>query len=164
MTTIYYPDSKKQLSFKENNTLKIFLAGSIEMDKAKPWQEMLCKAIENKYPTTDISIFNPRRKNWDNTIEQKKSNPKFNYQVNWEAEHLERADVVLFFFQGDTISPISLFELGLTINSGKQWVIVYCEDEYFRKGNIDIYIERYNAIAVSSFEGLVSKLEPFITS
>lgn len=89
----------------------IFLAGSIEMGVAINWQDQLIGELCRL--DTHYQIFNPRRDNWDSSWEQDKSNPQFNEQVNWELRALEQCDLIAFYFDPDTKSPISLLELGV---------------------------------------------------
>jgi len=57
----------------------IFLAGSIEMGVAEDWQSLL----EKKLSEYEVTIFNPRRDDWDSSRKQDQSDPQFNHQVNW---------------------------------------------------------------------------------
>src|SRR6478609_8062091 len=114
----------------------IFLAGSIEMDKAINWQKICEEKLSNKF-----ILFNPRRESWDNSWEQTIDNLQFNEQVSWELDALEKADIILMFFAANTKSPISLLEFGLYARSGKLKVIV--EEGFWRKGNIDIVCQKY---------------------
>ncbi len=127
----------------------VFLAGSIEQDKAENWQ----KYIEIKLNNTDITILNPRRDSWNANWEQNIENPEFNQQVNWELESLEKADLILMYFAPNTKSPISLLELGLFAKSGK--MIVCCPKGFWRKGNVDIVCQRYNIMQVEKLDELV---------
>ena len=123
---------------------KIFLAGSIEMGKAVEWQQKVIMDAQNtmkKYRGT-LSIFNPRRDDWDSTWEQKIENPHFFQQVTWELDRIKDSDAVLFYFQPGTQSPISLMELGEV--KKKKDILVVCPDGFWRKGNVDIYCQRYN--------------------
>ncbi|WP_163409961.1 nucleoside 2-deoxyribosyltransferase domain-containing protein [Flavobacterium ajazii] len=114
----------------------IFLAGSIEMDKAVNWQLHCEEQLQDKY-----IIFNPRRNEWDGSWLQTIENDNFKEQVNWELNALEKADIIIMFFVGNTMSPISLLEFGLYAQSNKMKVVV--EEGFWRKGNIDVVCERY---------------------
>jgi hypothetical protein len=109
----------------------VFLAGSIEQDKAEPWQDFIIQKLGNK----NITIFNPRRKEWDNTWKEDITNPIFYEQVNWELEALEKAALIAMYFDPKTKSPVSLLELGLFAKSGK--LVVCCPTGYWKKGNVD---------------------------
>jgi len=127
----------------------IFLAGSIEQDRAARWQDEVIEKLKD-YPCT---ILNPRRANWDDSWEQRIENFYFNEQVNWELDALEMADVILMYFDPNTKSPISLLELGLFAKSGK--LIVCCPEGFWRKGNVDIICQRYGIEQVGNLEEAV---------
>lgn len=111
----------------------IFLAGSIEMGKAEDWQSY----AERELRGFDV-IFNPRRDDWDLSMIQSKDNPQFREQVDWELFHITNADVVLFNFDGNTKSPITLLELGIILGRNMQDIYVVCPENFYRKGNVDI--------------------------
>lgn len=129
----------------DEDHVKVFLAGSIEMDNAKMWQEAAIKAL----PRFNIDIYNPRRESWDSSWEQSLNSEYFYNQVTWELDHLDAADIVYMYFDPNTKSPISLLELGLYAPSGK--MIVCCPNEFWRKGNVDIVCQRYNIPVFTDF-------------
>ena len=114
----------------------IFLAGSIEMGKATDWQKEVAEALDEH----DGLILNPRREKWNSKWIQRMSNPQFRRQVEWELKALEGVDIIFFYFVPETISPISLLELGLFKD---KTVIVCCPNGYWRKGNIEIVCKKY---------------------
>ena len=117
--------------------INIFLAGSIEMGSAEPWQDEIVKMFSH-----DVIFYNPRRVDWDSTWFE--SSDQFKQQVNWELDMLSDADVILLYFDPSTKSPISLLELGLFARSEK--LIVCCPDGFWRKGNVKIVCERFGAM------------------
>ena len=127
----------------------VFLAGSIEMGKAEDWQAAFYEACCN----TPITFLNPRRDNWDSTWEQRKENPNFRGQVEWELDGLEQAAMIVFYFAPDTLAPVTLAEFGLFAQSGK--AIVCCPEGYWRKGNVDIMCERYGVQQVDTLSELI---------
>ena len=129
------PDNIAKRNFKYSS---LFLAGSIEMGKAENWQSK----VEEYFRNYQINIFNPRRDDWDNSWKQDISNPHFYQQVDWELNALEIADVILMHFESNTMSPISLFELGLFARSKK--IIVSCRNDFYRRGNVEIVCQKYN--------------------
>ncbi len=131
----------------------IFLGGSIEMGIAENWQEKLI----NEFRDTDLRFLNPRRDDWDSSWKQEISNPQFNEQVNWELDALEFADLIVFYFDPNTKSPITLMELGLFAKSGK--VIVCCPDGFWRKGNVEIVCTKYRITFVNEFNDLVKEIK-----
>jgi hypothetical protein len=104
MTKILYPPERQYVYLGET----VFLAGSIEMGTADNWQDKAEKMLDR---FVDV-IYNPRRKDWDPNWEQSFDNPKFFEQVNWELDYIEVADHVIFYFDPNTKSPITLMELG----------------------------------------------------
>ena len=136
-----------------DKSIKIFLAGSIEMGKAEDWQAEIPKLFKDRQ---NLVFFNPRRDDWDSSWEQKASNPQFNYQVNWELDHLDEADLIFMYFSPETKSPISLLELGLYANLEK--MIVCCPDSFYRKGNVDIVCSRFNIPVYNTMEAAVGRL------
>ena len=137
----------------KNNELTVFLGGSIEMGLAEPWQERLVKQFED----TDLYFLNPRRDDWDSSWVQEASNPQFSQQVNWELDALAYSDLVVFYFDPNTKSPITLMELGLF--AIKDNVIVCCPDGFWRKGNVEIVCQRYGITLVNTFDELVNEVK-----
>lgn len=129
---------------------KIFLAGSIEMGKANNWQT---KVEEHFKDRNGIVLFNPRRDDWDSSWEQSINNAQFYTQVRWELDHLESSDDIIMHFEPNTMSPISLLELGLYADSGK--LLVSCPDGFWRKGNVEIVCEQYGIMCYNSIEELL---------
>ena len=129
----------------------VFLAGSI--GGAEDWQKEVIDAVKDFKKV----VFNPRREGWDNTWLQSVENSNFKEQVEWELEHLEKADKVIMNLVPDTMSPISLLEFGLYARSGK--LIVYCPEPFFRKGNIDVTCQYYNIPQVTNFEELITLIK-----
>ena len=115
----------------------LFLAGSIDMGRAQPWQ----KQVEVVLAEEDVILLNPRRDDWDSSWVQSIHNPQFRQQVEWELDGLARADLILAYFAAGTQAPITLLELGLHAGSGK--MIVACPPTYWRRGNVEIVCERY---------------------
>ena len=135
------------------NTFSVFLAGSIEMGKAEDWQ----KKFADQFKKHEITLYNPRRDDWDSSWKQSINNPQFCEQVNWELDHLEKANLIVVYFAGKTQSPITLLELGLWASKAPHKVIVYCPDNFWRKGNVDIVCERYGVRQSKNFNELVQE-------
>lgn len=143
---------------------KVFLAGSIESDPTSPtgsraeeWQKRLIMSLSEEL----IIFLNPRRDNWDASVKQEITNPKFKEQVVWELAGLEEADLIVIYFDPTTKSPISLLELGLhAANFDK--VIVMCPQGFYRKGNVDIVCERYGITQVNSFKQLTKEIKQVV--
>ena len=129
----------------------IFLAGSIEMDKAEKWQDAISKTLVKEF--NKLIIFNPRRDNWDSSWKQEVTNKNFYGQVDWEHEHIVESDFLFVYFQKDTQSPISLLELGLAAGSKKK-TVVCCPNGFWRKGNVDYICQKYNMATIESIDDL----------
>lgn len=128
----------------------VFLAGSIEMDKAEPWQEKFIDGLSD----LDILVLNPRRGTWDSSMAQTIDNPALVEQVTWEMDALEKSTYIIMYFDPNTKSPISLLELGLHAASGK--MIVCLPDGFWRAGNVEIVCQRYNIPLTKSLDELIA--------
>ena len=116
----------------------VFLAGSIEMGAAEPWQARL----ENALSPLAGTLLNPRRDDWDASWVQSIENAPFREQVEWELRGLRSADIVAIYFDPATKSPITLLELGLVAE--RHTVLVCCPDGFWRKGNVEIVCAGYH--------------------
>jgi len=134
----------------------VFTAGSIEMGKAVNWQPLMATLL-NRLP---ITMCNPRKGKWDQSITQQAKDEFFKQQVVWELEALEQADVICFFFDVRTMSPVSLLELGRWMDSDK--IVVCCGEKYWKSGNVHIMCERYGVTCVETFEELVPEVEKIL--
>lgn len=143
------------------NEVSMFLAGSIEMGVAEPWQDRLI----DHYKDTNILFLNPRRPDWDSSWKQEISDPKFNEQVSWELSNIESADLVVFYFDPNTKSPITLMELGYVVGihsyvqSPGYAIIVCCPDGFWRKGNVDIICERNEIPVVNTWNDFILEID-----
>jgi len=146
MQIFYPPDNYPLLP----NQKCLFLAGSIEMGKAIDWQ----KEVSEKLADLDLIILNPRRPDWDSSWVQSIENEEFVKQVEWELEGLEKADIIIMYFAANTYSPISLLELGLHARTNK--LIVYCENNFWRKGNVELVCRKYGITQARSWEELLT--------
>jgi hypothetical protein len=155
---------KKDLELKKVNVIKapdkigspeysVFLAGSIEMGEAIDWQTEIANKCEEADTNKTITLFNPRRDDWDSSWEQTIENDNFRGQVEWELDSMEKADKIVVYFDKDTKSPITLLEVGLHGKSDK--MCVCCPEGFYRKGNIDIVCKKYNIPMVDDIDGLV---------
>jgi hypothetical protein len=133
--------------------ISVFLAGSIEMGKAEDWQSVVKKEL-GKF---EVTIFNPRRDDWDSSWEQKESNDQFNYQVNWELNKLNEASIIFMYLAPGTQSPISLLELGAFAKDQK--MIVCCPPGFWRKGNVDIFCNRNTIPVYSTLDDAIGALK-----
>jgi len=136
----------------EEYEVSVFLAGSIEMGKAEPWQ----KDLDQKLSDLPIAVYNPRRKDFDETLRQHIDEPVFKEQVDWESKYLKKSTVIALYLQPGTVSPISLYELGRYAESRK--VIVCCPDGFGKKGNVQIACSDHNILLVETPDDFVKEL------
>lgn len=148
---IIKPDSIDQFPSQGKNA-KIFLAGSIEMGSAEDWQTRTEVELES-YPVT---LYNPRRTSWDSSWIQRESNDQFRKQVNWEMDKLEQSDIIFFRILGNTKSPITLMELGLHATDR---VIVCCDEDFWRFGNIEVVCSRFGIPLFTDYEKAIASLK-----
>ncbi|KAF3031186.1 hypothetical protein E8E12_000965 [Didymella heteroderae] len=131
-----------------NGDRSIFLAGSIEMGKAVQWQRQMAAELQD----LPVTVCDPRRGHWDPRVTQLAGDPAFKTQVVWELSALEKADIICFFLDANTISPVAMMEFGLWASSGR--VIVCCDSRFWRAGNVHLVCERYNVPYVEKFDDL----------
>jgi hypothetical protein len=132
---------------------KLFLAGSIDNGTAEDWQ----RAVEGKINDLAVTVYNPRRDDWNPDLKQDISEPEFAYQVNWELDNIAAADVIFVYFSPGGPAPITLMELG-TMTASKAKVIVCCPDGYWRKGNVQVLCHRHGMPLFDNLEDAVSNL------
>jgi hypothetical protein len=130
----------------------VFLAGSIEMDKAENWQIKVIHSLKN----SGFCFLNPRRDSWDSTWKQDKSFLPFREQVEWELSALDYSEIILMYFDPATYSPVSLMELGLYAAGGK--LRVCCPDGFWRKGNVEIVCEKYNIPFFHDLQSMIDSI------
>jgi nucleoside 2-deoxyribosyltransferase len=134
---------------------KIFLAGSIEMGKADLWQNKVAEALSD---IPKLMLLDPRRDDWDSTwIQDPTPGTQFHEQVTWELDNIQKSDIVIFYFDPDTQSPITLLELGYCLGSSKN-IVVCCPDGYFRKGNVVIICNRKGVPVLNSLDELINEV------
>jgi hypothetical protein len=136
----------------------VFLAGSIDMGKAQDWQSLVTEALLDD----NVTILNPRRKDWDSTWKQDISNPEFNEQVTWELDALDLADLIVIYFDPKGQAPITLMELGLHAPVKPEKMIVCCPEGFWRRGNVQIVCERFDIEMVDDLDALIDRARKFL--
>lgn len=124
---------------------KVFLGGSIDMNKAERWQEKIVQYLDDE----DLLFLNPRRNDFDPSLEQSIHCKEFVEQVEWELSALEKSDMIIFYFDPNGKAPVTMLELGLYCKSNKK-IIVCCRDGFWRKGNVDIVCNRYGITTIEA--------------
>ncbi|KAF9733728.1 hypothetical protein PMIN01_08071 [Paraphaeosphaeria minitans] len=128
----------------------VFLAGSIEMGLAVQWQERLVTEL-CRYP---ITVTNPRRTNFTTDEETIRE------QIKWELSALRQADVICFFFDEATRSPVTLWELGKYMNSEK--IVVCCGKGYWRHTNVKVSCKDDKVPFMETFSSLPAAIEAML--
>jgi len=141
-----------------NKDYLVFLGGSIEMGTADLWQEALVESFID-FPD-NLVLLNPRRDDWDSSWPQDPAvGTNFEQQVTWELEAQEKADLLVYFFDAKTKSPITLLELGTFGYSNPKRTIVCCPKEFYRYGNVAIFCNRYGITLVHSLNELINTIK-----
>ena len=161
---IIYPTNT--IPANEDHSTKLFLAGSIEQGKAEEWQSRIIEDLKSFTSDVNIeskntvkkklTIFNPRRPDWNPNLPQEALNEVLRNQITWELDHLEMSDVICLYLDPKTTSPISLLELGLHMRSRK--LLVCCPPGFYRKANIDITCQKYGVDVLNDYSTLFSTL------
>ncbi len=134
---------------------RIFLAGSIAMGMAEPWQDEVVNLLRD---IDDVVIYNPRRDDWDSSWVQDISDPQFSEQVRWELQHLAWADKVFVYFDPNTQAPITLLELGIHAEQGNIGAVC-CPDGFWRKGNVQVVCDYYDIPLIETKEEFYAEIK-----
>jgi hypothetical protein len=103
----------------------VFLAGGIS--DCENWQAQVVRSLQH----IDATVLNPRRDCFSefNVVEKRR-------QIEWEHRHLQRADLVAFWFPPQTLCPIALFELGLYCATADP-IVVGADPRYQRRFDLE---------------------------
>lgn len=127
----------------------VFLAGTIEMGNSIDWQAKAIRRLRD----LPINIYNPRRivAPDENLITE---------QINWELDSIAKCEFIFMHLAKDTISPISLYELGMLQcrDGNSKSIVVACDPQYTRKTNVKVTLQHHffgnpNIHFTHSFEG-----------
>lgn len=133
----------------------VFLAGTIDMGASLDWQSKVT-TMAAMWPQT-VHFLNPRRADWDSSWVQNINDTNFRGQVEWELDHIQSADIVAMHFEEDSLSPVTLLELGLAAACSKT-VVVSCPPKFWRRGNVQIVCDRYDIPLHNNLDGMLSEL------
>lgn len=133
-----------------NDSIKIYLAGSQDLNPAnEKWQDKLTNAMVSLTSGPGaISVF--KNHNWifinpvmppqmNNVANM--SNPEFVQKVTWTHNMMSAADGIFLNFLKRSVSPLPLYEFGLTCTSNK--LVVRCSEEYFQYGLVSFMCQRH---------------------
>ena len=140
----------------EHQQLKIFLAGSIQMDLPESWHVPTAKKIAaavaqlapNKYY---LRFINPTQKGAFNDALVHK-------QIVWEQTEMLKADYIFMYLDGAAKSPISLLEFGEYIASGKLYVC--CDPDFYKRANLEgvVQVLKQEARLFANFPNAIQAL------
>ena len=97
------------------NEQSIFLAGGIS--DCKDWQKEVSKELKE---LDNLTVLNPRRENFE-VFKSKAQFSESAKQIAWEYEKLRTVSQILFWFTDETVQPITLYELGATLERNAQY-------------------------------------------
>ena len=162
-------NNEKQLTFTEvsvpslfmpSSGVKIFLAGSIDQPEDNHWRKRAIDFMRDswfnaKENNTSITVYSPRRD--DNTWL-----PEYeNEQATWDMSMLAMVDYIVLHLTGDTISPVSLLELGMF--AGDPRLRLSVDDSYSRKQIVELYYTYYGNMVYSSWLDSITEISrPFL--
>lgn len=130
----------EEVTNKEANKIgakSVFLAGTIDNGNSLNWQDKTIIELIN-LGVKDLEVYNPRREHWN----PNPSKEDMEYQIKWEQDHLDKADIIAMILLDDSKSPISLLEMGLYAKTGK--LIVFCTPNFYRWDNVRLTCEKYH--------------------
>lgn len=133
--------------------ISIFLAGSIEMGVAEDWQSKVEKELDPFY-----NVYNPRRDNWDSSWTD--DNPEMLRQILWEQGFLEAVDIVLFYFDPKTKSPITLLELGQALERRKHMRVI-CPQGYWKRKNVEVTCSGYGVDLDEDLDSVLKEIKRY---
>ncbi len=127
----------------------VFLAGGIS--NCPDWQ----KEFVDKIRDTELVVYNPRRANFP--MGNKEEGLR---QIKWEAEYLDKASCIIFWFPKETVCPIVLFELGSWSMTDKP-IFVGIHPDYSRRFDVETQLEirRPDVKVVYSLDDLADQLD-----
>lgn len=135
MTNVFYPNTIPMVK-----TKSIFLAGTIDQGNSHDWQAEFIEAAEKTEYLAGSNYYNPRREDWDPNWGQ--DSPELQYQIQWEMYWMHQVDSVFMYFAADSQSPITLLELGYWAARDPQKLFVYCDENFWRIGNVEAICEQ----------------------
>jgi hypothetical protein len=139
--------------YEPDGSPSLFLAGGIT--GCPDWQREVIDLLAGE----SVTLLNPRRANFP--IGDPTAAPK---QIEWEHWHLRKADAVLFWFPGETLCPIVLYELGAWSMTGKP-LFVGTHPNYQRKQDVVLQtgLVRPDVRVVDNLHGLVAAVKDWLS-
>jgi len=145
---IITPEEVKNKEANKIGAKSVFLAGTIDNGNSLNWQDKTIIELIN-LGVKDLEVYNPRREHWNPNT----SKEDMEYQIKWEQDHLDKADMIAMVLLDDSKSPISLLELGLYAKSNK--LVVFCTPKFYRYDNVKLTCEKYHIELVQDIHPLI---------
>lgn len=136
----------------------VFLAGSIEMNRAEDWQTK----IQDMFARKPVTFYNPRRKDWNSDWAQTLEEENFVIQVEWELVKLEICDVIFMSIDPKTLSPITLLEFGMHVKANPEKLVVHCPEGFWKKGNLQVTGRMYGVKIHDDLESAIEHMESLL--
>lgn len=122
----------------------IFLAGSMAKEPEVNWRQTVIDNLEENYHFLDPT----------NSNHNSLSDAEMHEHVMWEFEGMRIADYILINFISDSLSPISLVELGLHTATDK--LIVVCPKEFYKWSYIETLCKEHNTPIFNRLEEVIN--------
>lgn len=132
----------------QTHRLSIFLGGTASDTGEPDWREALNKGLADQA----VTIFDPKRDDWDATWREDFSDTRWADQIQWELDMQDTADIIVVLFHGVTAAPVSLAEMGMASRTGK--LIACALDGYCKKGYVEAVCRKFKAPFVRSEDEL----------
>ncbi len=113
---------------------RVYLAGSTN---GKDWQ----RHFVNQLSELRVDVFNPRTEVADGLY-------------GWELDHLNIANIIAVYFEPGDPSPNGLITLGMFAKTDR--LIVCCQEDFYKKGDIDHLCEQENIHQVETLDLLIA--------
>lgn len=126
----------------------IFLAGTTTATGEADWREQISYTLADQ----PVTIFNPKRDDWDSSWREDSSDARWVEQIQWELDMQSQADIIVVLFHGITAAPISLAEMGMASQTGK--LIACALDGYSKQGYVEAVCKKFDASFITTEEQL----------
>jgi hypothetical protein len=139
--------SKVKLPKKIKEKEYVFLAGSMDYKSSSSWRDKVINEFDDK----NKNFFDPTNIDHDELNESEMES-----HIQWELEAMSMADKIVLNFLPDSLSPISLVELGLYVQSEK--LVVVCPKEFYQSNYVYVLCEKYNTPAYPNIDEALNRL------
>lgn len=140
--------SDNLLPVKEGNKEYLFLAGSMDLERGSTWRSFLIMKLSDN---ENFHFLDPTNKNHDILTDG-----EMEAHVGWELQAMKMSDRIVLNFLTDSLSPISLIELGMYVASNK--MVVVCPLEFYKRKYIETLCNTYQTPIVSSLDEVIEFL------